>query len=180
MTAADDRRLIQESLAGEPRSFEVLVDRYYKVLYNVALRVLHDAEDARDATQSTFLKAYQKLGTFDPEHKFFSWIYRILMNEALNQLQRRRPMEPLDATIVAPQKGPDEELDASRTSDAIGAALMRVSLDHREVLILRHFLALSYLEISSVLGLPEKTVKSRLFAARRHLGDLLLERGAAA
>jgi RNA polymerase sigma-70 factor (ECF subfamily) len=180
MTDADDRRLIQECLAGRPRSFEALVERYYKVLFNVALRMLHDREDARDVTQSAFLKAFVKLASFDPEHKFFSWIYRILVNEALDALARRRPQQPLDPETAAPQKGADELLDDSRTSDAIGVALMRVSLDHREVLILRHFLSLSYAEMSVVLGLPEKTVKSRLFSARRSLGEVLLARGAPA
>lgn len=178
MKTEDDRTLVEECLAGNSRSFEILVDRYYKVLFNVAYRMLHEPEDARDVTQTAFLKAYEKLSTYDPQHKFFSWIYRIVVNESLNQLARRRPQEPVHTQIEARDKGPDEELDASRMSDAIGRALMRVTLDHREVLILRHFLSLSYQEMSSVLGLPEKTVRSRLFAARRQLGGILIVRGA--
>jgi RNA polymerase sigma-70 factor (ECF subfamily) len=179
MTGPDDRSLVRDCLAGDARSFEVLVDRYYKLLFNVAWRMLHDAEDARDVTQGAFLKAYEKLATYDPKHKFFSWIYRILVNESLNFQQRRKPQEPLDGALVARQKGPDEEYEERRVSEAIGAALMRLSIDHREVLILRHFLALSYAEMSSVLGIPEKTVKSRLFAARKTMGGILVDLGAA-
>jgi RNA polymerase sigma-70 factor (ECF subfamily) len=180
MTRPEDAALVRACLEGDPRSFEVLVDRYYKILYNVALRMLHDAEDARDVTQTAFLKAYEKLATYRPEHKFFSWIYRILANEALNTLARRKPLEPLGEQFIAGQKGPDEEYEESRVSQVIGAALMRVSIEHREVLILRHFLAYSYQEIGSILGIPEKTVKSRLFAARRQMGRLLPDLGATA
>jgi len=180
MTRPDDRSLVSECLAGDPRAFEVLVDRYYKVLYNVALRMLHDVEDARDTTQVAFLKAYEKLATFDPQYKFFSWIYRILVNETINVLARRRPVTPVSEDLVSRGKGPDEEYEEQSTSERIGAALMQISIEHREVLILRHFHSLSYAEIAALVGVPEKTVKSRLFAARRHLGKLLLDRGATA
>lgn len=180
MKGPEDAVLVCSCLGGDSRSFEVLVDRYYKILYNVALRMLHDAEDARDVTQTAFVKAYENLASYRREHKFFSWIYRILTNEALNALARRKPFGPLDERIVADQKGPEEEYEENRLSQIIGVALMRVSLEHREVLILRHFLDCSYEEIGSILGIPEKTVKSRLFAARRHMARLLSDLGAKA
>ncbi len=173
MTRPDDAALVRACLEGDPRAFEVLVDRYYKILFNVAVRMLHHEEDGRDATQTAFLKAYEKLPTYRPEHKFFSWVYRILVNEALNMLARRRPQEPVDDRIVTSQKGPEQDYEESQLSRVIGEALMRVSIEHREVLILRHFLALSYDEIGAIVGIPPKTVKSRLFAARKHMGRLL-------
>ena len=172
----DDRSLVRESLRGDSRAFETLVERYYKVLYNIAFRMVNDSEDALDITQATFMKAYDKLSTYDPKYKFFSWIYRIMTNESLNFIGRRRPQEPLDLELAAAQKNPQEEYEGRRLSEAVQSALMRLSPDHRQVLVLRHFVTLSYKEISSALGLPEKTVKSRLFAARRQLGAILVNR----
>ena len=78
---------------GDTAAFAALVERYERVLFSVALRMLGDAEDARDATQDAFIKVFQRLGDYNPEHRFFSWIYRILTNECLNALRARRPQE---------------------------------------------------------------------------------------
>ena len=81
----EDRSLVCRTLAGDRRAFEQIVERYQKVIYNVALRMRSRAEDAEDITQSVFLKAYESLGTYKPRYKFFSWIYRIAVHEASNQ-----------------------------------------------------------------------------------------------
>src|SRR6185295_17528230 len=85
---------------GDPDAFEALVVRHQRVLFNVALRMLGSYEDARDATQTAFVKAYQHLGTFDATQRFFSWIYRILKNECLNILRDQRTFEPLKADVA--------------------------------------------------------------------------------
>jgi len=169
---------VRECLEGNSRSFEVLVDRYYKVLFNSAYRIVNDREDARDITQATFLKAYEKLSTYDPRHKFFSWIYRIMVNESLNLVYRRKPQQPLDPAIVSPYRNPDEDYERRRRSESVQAALLQLAPEQRHVVVLRHFAELSYKEMSWVLGIPEKTVKSRLFSARRQLGAILIGRGA--
>lgn len=174
MSGADDRSLARDFVQGHRESFDLLVERYYKVLFNVALRMVNDYEEARDITQTTFMKAYEKIDTYDPKHKFFSWIYRILINESLNQLHRRRPREPLDARLVAREKTPQEEYETNRLSKAVQTALLQLSTEHRQILALRHFGDLSYKEIGSVLEIPEKTVKSRLFSARRRLCAILI------
>ncbi len=177
---ADDSALALETLRGDARSFEVLVDKYYKVLYNASLRMVNDSEDARDIVQNTFMKAYEKLHTYDPERKFFSWIYRIMIHESLNLLGKRKPREPLGLDLVAEKPDPAEACAQSELSSAVSAALMRLSHDYRLVVVLRHFLGFSYVEMSEVLGVPETTVKSRLYTARRQLGTLLLHRSATA
>jgi len=179
MASAEDRELARESQLGDTRAFTTLVERYYKVLFNIALRMVNDYEDARDITQATFLKAYSKLDTYDPKHKFFSWIYRITVNESLNLLGRRKPHELLDHDLASTQRNPEEEYEKQRVGAAIQTALMRLTPQQRQVVILRHFQALSYREMSSVLGIPEKTVKSRLYSARRELCAILLHRSAA-
>jgi RNA polymerase sigma-70 factor (ECF subfamily) len=175
MSDVDDRSLVSDCLNGSTRSFDVLVDRYYKVLYVVALRVTGNREEAQDVTQTTFLKAYEKLATFDPEHRFFSWIYRILMNESLNQLKKRRPTVEIEDGFATHERTPDQEYERGRLSEVVQEALMQLPMKQRQVLVLRHFGDLSYGEISSVLGVPEKTVKSRLFSARRWLCSILVE-----
>ena len=100
-----------------------------------------------------------------------------MINESLNHLNRRRRLEPLDERLVSQEKGPDECAGQSELSGIIQAALMELSADYREVIILRHFVQLSHCEMSGALDLPEKTVKSRLHTARQLLGGILQKRG---
>jgi RNA polymerase sigma-70 factor (ECF subfamily) len=177
MAAEDEETLVLRSLAGDRRAFGELVSTHQHVLFNVALRMLNDREDARDVTQTAFLKAWQKLHTYDRRNKFFSWIYRILLNEALNQLRRRRRLEPLDERTVSPERSPEEWTEANEIGAIVQDALMELGTDHRQVIILRHFLHLSHREIGDMLNVPEKTVKSRLYTGRQLLGGILRRRG---
>jgi RNA polymerase sigma-70 factor (ECF subfamily) len=168
----DDARLVARCLEGDQGAFEPLVARYERVLFSVALRLVGDYEDARDATQNAFVRAYEHLDTFDPARKFFSWIYRIVVNECLNLRRARHPNEPLADTFEAPG-GAFDAVAASEAHDRIQAALMALTPEYREVVVLRHFADLSYEEISEAIGVPDKTVKSRLFSARKRLAGLL-------
>lgn len=174
MHEPDDRELVQRCRDGDSRSFEPLVDRYQAPLYRTALRLVGNVEDAMDLTQSTFLKAYEKLDTYQPKYRFFSWIYRILVNEAINHLQRSRRQASLSPNLASGEAAPDAMLRERASSDRIQRALLALSLEHRLVIVLRHFLDFSYQEMAEVLDLPDKTVKSRLFSARRQMRDLLL------
>jgi RNA polymerase sigma-70 factor (ECF subfamily) len=167
-----DEALVARCLRGEVEAFEPLVARYQRVLYNAAYRLLGDHEDARDVAQGALVKAYEKLASFDPRYRFFSWIYRIVVNEALNTRDRRRPSTPLGADLAA--AGSVFEALASRErKDSLQAALLRLSAEDRELIVLRHFAELSYAEIGDTLGIAEKTVKSRLHEARQRLGRVL-------
>ena len=177
MSEEEDRRLVAECLTGHREAFAGLVDKYQKVLFNIALRMVRDYDDARDVTQSAFVKAYEKLDTYKPEYKFYSWLYRIALHEALNLMGRRRRHEPLDERLPAEGRGPDRDHEQAILNDQIDSALQELSPDHRIVVILRHFLQMSMRDIGVVLEIPEKTVKSRLFTARHVLGNLLLRRG---
>ena len=171
-----DRDLVRCCLQGDTHAFDQLVQAHQRVLYNVAVRMVRDADDARDIVQTTFVKAYKRLDTYDENHKFFSWIYRILMNEALNHLARRKRTEPLDGHehLVAPHENPEHDYTTARRDEAIEAALRQLSFDHQTVIVLRHFVILSYAEIAACLGITEPRVKSRLFEARRRLGSMLV------
>lgn len=172
--ADDDIAAVRLCLRGDPSAFEPIVARYQRVLFSVARRMLGNYEDALDATQNTFIRAYQGLDTYDPSRRFFSWIYRIGVNECLNVRRARRPEEPLaDQVDATSDRSPFQGVVDLERSEWIDTALAGLSEDHRLAIALRHFAELSYSEMSDVMGVPEKTVKSRLFEARHRLGDLL-------
>jgi RNA polymerase sigma-70 factor (ECF subfamily) len=167
-----DAELVARCLRGDLDAFEPLVLRYQGVLFNAAWRMLGNREDARDVVQGALVKAWERLATFDPSRRFFSWIYRIVVNESLNLRDRRPVVQPLDANVPA-SGGPEEELKDRERADCLQAALLRLTEDDRQVIVLRHFAELSYAEIAETLGLAEKTVKSRLHEARQRLGRAL-------
>lgn len=172
---AEDAALVARCRAGDQVGFELLVRRHERVLFNVALRMVGNRDEAADATQSTFVKAYEHLDEFDFAHRFFSWMYRILVNECLNILRAKpRGSEETGFAPVA-EAGPFETLARRERHARIQAALMALSHEYREVVVLRHFAGLTYDEIAAAVGVPAKTVKSRLYSARQRLGELLLD-----
>lgn len=167
----EDVQSVARCLAGDTGAFEPLVTRHQRVLFSVALRLVGNYEDARDATQNTFVRAYERLDTFDPERRFFSWIYRIAINECLNFRRVRRSYEPLDPSLQATPRA--DVVEAAERNDRVRAAIVELTPEQREVVVLKYFAEMSYGEISDALGVPEKTVKSRLFTARQRLGTRL-------
>jgi RNA polymerase sigma-70 factor (ECF subfamily) len=176
-TSDQDEPLVEACLSGERKAFEVLVERYEKKLYNAAYRVLGDTDDAMEATQSAFVKAYERLGTFDTSHRFFPWMYRILINESLNIVSRRKRFEELDSSVQATGKSAEEKYGDDEIARHLQAAVRQLKPDYRVVVALRHYQGFSYREISDILRIPEKTVKSRLFTARQQLREILLRKG---
>lgn len=170
---ADDLALVRQVLGGQTDSFGELVNRYQKVMFTVALRMLGNPADAQDATQDAFVKAYQRLESFDSHYRFYSWMYRILVNECLNVNRDRRPEDILDEQTADGSTPFDTALESERR-EQIQMALLRLTPDYRTVIVLRHFAGQSYGEIAEALTIPEKTVKSRLYSARQRLGELLL------
>jgi RNA polymerase sigma-70 factor (ECF subfamily) len=164
---------VARCLRGDASAFEPIVARYQRVLFSVALRMVGSYEDALDATQNAFVRAYEGLDTYDPNRRFFSWIYRIVVNECLNLRRARRATEPIPEAEESGAPDPEQMAEAAEQSVWIESALVRLSEEHRLVVVLRHFAELSYAEISEAIGVPEKTVKSRLFEARQRLGELL-------
>jgi RNA polymerase sigma-70 factor (ECF subfamily) len=173
MVDTDDAAVVARCLAGEHNAYEAIVSRYQKGLFNVALRMLGNYEDARDATQTAFIKAYEHLDSFNPEQRFFNWLFRILKNECLNSLRGRRAAEPVSVGLAATNRA--DPVEERERHQAVQSALLTLSVEYREVVVLRHFTDLSYDEIAATLGIPAKTVKSRLYTARQQLGGLLAE-----
>ena len=170
-----DTALVNDCRRGDRRAMSRLISQYQRPIFNAAYRIMGNTDDAADVTQIVFLKVFEHIADYDIKFKFFSWIYRIAINESLNQVKKRRKQEPLADNQVSPWRSPDEELDSSRACDRVQGALMLLSEDYRIVVILKHLSGCSYHQISEILQLPEKTVKSRLYSARQMLKKTLMD-----
>lgn len=178
MVEAGDFALVRACLDGDQDAFAELLERYEKPVYNVALRMLGRRDDAQDVAQTVFLKVYESLASYDPSHRLYSWIYRIAINESLNMLHRRgRDSERLDDDQASPDPDPESEAGSQQIGAIVLAAVTSLSPEYRAVTVLRYFGGCSYEEAAQILGIEEKTVKSRLFTARRILRDRLSGRG---
>ena len=173
MSNENDADLVQECRKGNRKAFEQLLDRYEKPVYNAAFRIVCSYEDAMDVTQTVFLKAFENLDRFNPSFKFFSWIYRIAINESINLLNKRSNTEPVGDELVSADNGPETAASNDQLRMDIQGALMSIKDEYRTVVVLKHVVGCSYQDISLILEIPEKTVKSRLFSARQLLRGLL-------
>ena len=177
MNEPDDTTLMERSIKGDRQAFEQLLVRYEKPVYNAAYRMLHSRDDARDVTQTVFLKVFENLDHYDPKYRFFSWIYRIALNESINFLKKSSRLEPLNTEAESQTKGPEQQATSDELSEGVQTALMAIKSDYRSIVILKHFLGCSYHEIADILEIPEKTVKSRLYTARQLLKEQLDKSG---
>jgi RNA polymerase sigma-70 factor (ECF subfamily) len=177
MSEDDDAELVRRCCSGDRGAFEKLVVRYERPVFNAALRMLHDREEARDVAQTVFLKVYEHLADYNPSHRFYSWIYRIALNESINALHRRRPRAALDPEMADGAPGPDDKILRLQLSDGMSTAIMSLRDEYRAVIVLRHFLDCSYEDMATILEVPEKTVKSRLFSARQLLKTTMESKG---
>lgn len=173
----EDAALVERCRQGNTRAFDELVGKYQKTLFNVALRMTADYDASEEVTQQAFVRAYERIASFDPRFKFFSWIYRILVNTALDHLEERRRHDRLDDEVPSDDPDPSYQREREDSETMLQAGLMDLGVEQRAVIVLRHFEDLTYEEIGAVLDIPEKTVKSRLFSARMQLRAILVKRG---
>jgi RNA polymerase sigma-70 factor (ECF subfamily) len=174
MSVTSDRDLIIHTRRGEIQAFGELVHRYQNSVFSVCYRMLGERREAEDMTQETFVRAYERLETFDIDRDFGPWIRRVAVNITLNHLQRNRPPQfPLDEEFDLPiqqtQSSPEASLERSERSETIKRAILALPAHYRAVIELRHFQELSYAEISSALHISLSDVKTRLFRARKRL-----------
>jgi RNA polymerase sigma-70 factor (ECF subfamily) len=171
-----DSALLEDCRRGDRQALGSLVCRYERQVFNAAYRMLGNPDEAADVTQTTFLKVFEHIDSFNPKFKFFSWIYRIAVNESINQINRRNRLEPLGEAQVASTQGPDELVETRRVCNEVQVALLELQEGHRAVIVLKHFMEFSYRQIGEILQIPEKTVKSRLFSARQQLKGRLVKK----
>ena len=183
----DEKLIIEQVLAGDNDAFGQLVELYQGKVYNLALRMCGNPDDAFDLAQESFFRAWRGLAGFQQESAFSTWLFRLTSNVCLDWLRakKRRPTVSLTSVeegdeeaqidVPDPAKGPEELVIAAEDRAALTKAMNELPVEYREILTLRAINDLSYTEISEILKLPEGTVKSRLSRARLALRNKLLQ-----
>ena len=189
MTIEEENDAVRRVLDGDADAFSPLVEAYQKNVYNLALRMTGNPEDALDMAQEAFIRAYNSLSSFRGDSKFSVWLYRIVSNVCLDFLRARKGRTAVslsqtgpdgeDAALEIPDERalPEAELERALTRDAVRRGLQALPDDQREILLLREIQGLSYEEIAAALSLEGGTVKSRIFRARKKLCAYLLADG---
>jgi RNA polymerase sigma-70 factor, ECF subfamily len=181
-----DIELVRRVQAGDPVAFRSLYDKYNRRVFAVALGVVKNQEDALDVVQEAFIKVHKHIGSFQGSSSFYTWLYRIAMNLAIDQVRKRRKVVELDETLhkedaasggaFLPQivhDNPSKTVSRRELSTEIQAALDTLPEYHRAVILLREVEDLSYEEMAKVLKVPKGTIMSRLFHARRKMQEQL-------
>ncbi len=190
-----DAEVVEKAREGDHDAFRVLVERYQGRAFGLALRVLRNEDDARDAVQDAFLKAYGSLDRFQGRSSFYTWLYRIVMNQCLDRKRRDKSGREVEwndeaASSQSPAAGalaaggapvaPDEAVERGELRAAVAEAIAELPEDARRTIELREIDGLTYREISEALGIAKGTVMSRLHYARRKLQQTLASAGAEA
>ncbi len=189
MTREDEGRIIESVLSGDSEVFEVLVLENQKNVFNLALKMTSNEQDALDISQEAFIKAYTRLGDFKGESRFSVWLYRLTYNLCIDFLRktRRTSTIPLNFTDADGDETemelpdlrylPETELEKTELRRAVDEAINSLPPERRQVIILREITGLSYAEIAETLGINEGSVKSRISRARCQLAEILVTNG---
>lgn len=188
MTEVSEKKIIEKVLGGDANAFEELVLRYEKTVYNLALRMVGDRDDAFDMTQEAFIKAYGSLSSFRGDSKFSVWIYRITTNVCLDFLRSKSRKQQVSLTvsdddedaqldIPDPKADPEQQLMKKISMQSVEEGLKTLPDKQRQILVMRELGGMSYAEIGKALSIEEGTVKSRIFRARKRLCIFLLDSG---
>ena len=189
MTKDEELHIIRRARSGDMRAFETLVLDNQKNVYNLALKMLGSEEDAKDAAQETFLRAYRSLDSFHSDSRFSVWLYRTASNVCIDFLRRKKRRAEISMTFSNEEDGkseleiPDERfspeamLEKAERIRSLREGLQKLPEEYRRILTMREVGGMSYEELAQILELELGTVKSKLFRARKKLCSILLESG---
>src|SRR6476661_7530291 len=182
----EELQLVQAAKGGDVSSFEELVRRYDRNVFRIAQHITQNREDAEDVVQDAFLKAYENLGQFQGQSKFYTWLVRIAVNEALMKLRRRRPerMVSLDEDVKTEEDSvprevadwspnPEQQYNQAELKEILSKTIQGLPPSFRTVFVLRDVEGLSTEETADALELSIPAVKSRLLRARLQLRERL-------
>jgi RNA polymerase sigma-70 factor, ECF subfamily len=172
-----DLDLVERHRYGDETAFREIYDRYATMVYNLALRLSNDPDDAADLTQEVFLRIFRHLGKFRGGSSLKTWIYRIALNHCRSRLSRRKPMQPLleetESRLPDPRRGPEARAVSTDLGAHVAAALARLPAAYAEAVTLCDIDGLGYQEIAEVLQVRIGTVRSRIARGRDRLRGLL-------
>jgi len=180
MPTTSDEVLIARIAKGDRLAMEELYGRYRVPVYRFVLRMVRNATTAEDLDSDVFLDVWRQAGTFEGRSAVSTWIFSIARFKALNALQRR-PMEELDdekaGAIEDQADDPETALAKKDKAAVLRACLLKLTAEHREIVNLVYYQHKSVEEVAEIVGIPEATVKTRMFYARKKLSELLTEQG---
>jgi RNA polymerase sigma-70 factor (ECF subfamily) len=172
-----DGAAVRAAQKGDRAAFEWLVRQHQQRALAVAIGVLHHKEDARDACQEAFLRAFRALDRFDGSAQFSTWLHRIIVNICIDKLRHDRhgavTLDAVEATLAG-DDNPARTVESAQLGGRVGAALAQLTANHRTVLVMRELQGLSYQEIADAMKCSLGTVMSRLFHARKRLQAILV------
>lgn len=173
---------VQAARAGDRRAFDQLVESYMRPVYNLTYRMLGNPQEAEDAAQETFMRAYARLDQYNEDHKFSTWIFSIANHHCIDRLRKRRATyvsiddNPVLQNLSDETPQPEHSLLGKEEAAEVHRILAQLDPDYRTPLVLRYWEDLSYEEIAATLDLTIPAVKSRLFRARQKMADLMAAR----
>jgi len=190
MTPEQELQIIKKVLDGDSNAFEELVLSNQKNVYNLALKMTKNEDDAQDISQEAFIKAYNQLEAFRGDSKFSVWLYRLTYNLCIDFLRKKPKAQVISLSAQQEESGdsfeieipdvrelPDDSVFRKELRTEIAQSIDELSDGHREVIVMREINDMSYTEIAETLGISEGTVKSRLARARLNLANILLKKG---
>jgi RNA polymerase sigma-70 factor (ECF subfamily) len=176
---------LEKARRGDQTAFGKLIEAYQRPVYNLAYRMLNNSGEAEEAAQEAFIRAYTRLHTYDPSHKFSTWMLSITSNYCIDLIRKRRalllsidePLPPHPALMSDRQKGPEAQMEMSEQQDMVQSLLQELPEDYRQAVVLRYWHEMSYEEIAEMMDTSVSAIKSRLFRARRQLAEVSMASG---
>lgn len=176
---------LEQAREGNKESFGKLIDAYQRPVFNLAYRMLGNADEAEQASQEAFIRAWTRLDSYNPNHKFSTWMLSITSNYCIDLIRKRKkrllsidgPLPPHPALTSEQAKGPEAQALQGEQKEVVQALLETLPEDYREAVILRYWYDMSYDEIAETMKTTVSAIKSRLFRARRQLAETGIEMG---
>ncbi|MFO7681894.1 MAG: sigma-70 family RNA polymerase sigma factor [Chloroflexota bacterium] len=176
---------LEQARQGDKTAFGNLIEAYQTPVYNLAYRMLNNSGEAEEAAQEAFIRAYTRLSSYNPEHKFSTWMLSITSNYCIDLIRKRRALllsldEPLPAHPALQSdksKGPEAQMVINEQQEMVQNLLQELPEDYREAVVLRYWHELSYEEIAEIMNTTVSAIKSRLFRARRLLAEIGVAQG---
>jgi len=176
---------LEEARQGDKAAFGKIIEAYQRPVYNLAYRMLHNPGEAEEAAQEAFIRAYTRLDSYNPAHKFSTWLLSITSNYCIDQLRKRRalllsidePLPPHPSLMSEKSKAPESQLVQSQQQEMVQSLLAELAPDYRQAVVLRYWYELSYEEIAEIMDTTVSAIKSRLFRARKQLAEVGIAAG---
>jgi len=176
---------LEQARQGDKVAFGKLIEAYQGPVYNLAYRMMSNSGEAEEAAQEAFIRAFTRLESYNPAHKFSTWLLSITSNYCIDQLRKRRaillsidePLPPHPALSADQEKRPESQLIMNEQQAMVQSLLEELAPDYRQAVVLRYWHELSYEEIAEMMDTTVSAIKSRLFRARKQLAEIALETG---